>query len=180
MASEDPQHRPPTSPLRRSEWSAKDNLKRILWGLCRPFWWAIPSARPPLIRIFGGDVGRRVTIADRVAVEIPWNIEIGDRVRIEAGAILYSLGPITIDDDAVIDRGAHLCAGSHDHTDPGFSLLRTPIHVGRGCIVGAESFVAPGVELGDGVSVAPRAVVVKSVRAGVAVGGNPAREESTG
>ena len=155
-----------------------DNLKRILWGLCRPLWWAFPAARPSMIRLFGGRVGSGVAIGDRVAVEIPWNVIIGDRVRIEPGSILYSLGRISIDKDAVIDRGAHLCAGSHDHSDPGFALLRTPIHIGSGCVVGAESFIAPGVSMGDRASVAPRAVVVMSVPAGVVVAGNPAREES--
>lgn len=132
-----------------------------------------------MIRIFGGRVGRGVAIGDRVAVEIPWNISLGDRVRIESGSILYSLGRINIATDAVIDRGAHLCAGSHDHADPGFRLLRTPIEIGIGCVVGAEAFIAPGVSIGDGASVAPRAVVIKSVRSGVAVEGNPAREEPT-
>lgn len=134
--------------------------------------------RPSLIRMFGGRVGHGVQIGDRVAVEIPWNLSLGNKVRIESGAILYSLGAIDIGDETVIDRGAHLCAGSHDHTDPGFALLRSPILVGRQCVVGAESFVGPGVVLGDRVSIAPRSVVFKAVASGLSVGGNPAREDA--
>jgi putative colanic acid biosynthesis acetyltransferase WcaF len=168
----------PTSPLRRSEWSPIDNLKRVLWGLCRPLWSMAPTLRPPLLRIFGGRVGHGVQIGDRVAVEIPWNLSVGDKVRIEAGAILYSLGKIQVGDEVVIERGAHLCAGSHDHTDPGFSLLRSPILVGRQCIIGAESFIGPGVVLGDRVFIAPRAVVFKAIASDVSVSGNPAREDA--
>ena len=175
--SERPHEAAATAPLRRSEWSAFDNLKRILWGLTKPVWVLVPAMRAPLLRCFGGRVGRNVRLARRVAIEIPWKVSLGDEVVIREGVILYSLGTIEIGERVQLDRGVHVCAGSHDHTDPGFPLRTDPIRIGAGSIVGAESFIAPGTTIGEMARVRPRSVVVRSIPAGSVVAGNPARVE---
>jgi putative colanic acid biosynthesis acetyltransferase WcaF len=94
---------------------------------------------------------------------------VGDR------AILYALGPITIGANATVSQGAHLCAGSHDLTETHRPLVKPPITIGDGAWVAADAFVGPGVTIGAGAVVGARTVVVKDVKEGWLVVGNPAR-----
>jgi putative colanic acid biosynthesis acetyltransferase WcaF len=163
-------------PLRRSAWSARQRAIRLLWTLLGvPLWRLTPPLRAPLIRVFGGRVGRRCRLAASVQVAIPWNLSIGDDVEIGPRVILYSLGPISLGDGVVIDYRAHLCAGTHDLTDSRFPLLRPPIEIGAGTFIGIDAYVGPDVTLGRGCRVWPRASVYRSFQSGVELRGNPAR-----
>ena len=94
---------------------------------------------------------------------------IGERVRV------YNLGAIAIGPHSVVSQDAHLCAGTHDYTQPHLPLQRPPINIGNGVWVCADAFIGPGVTIGDNSVVAARAVVTKDVPPGVVVGGNPAQ-----
>lgn len=161
---------------RKTPWTLKENIARVIWMTFGTVAWKLlPPARSALIRLFGGKVGRACRFASGVEVTIPWNVTIGDNVRVREGAVIYSLGPITIGNDCVLDTRAHLCAGTHDMTDPTFPLVKPPITLGKGCFVGIDAYIAPDVELGDGCRVWPRASVYKSAPPGVCLKGNPAR-----
>jgi putative colanic acid biosynthesis acetyltransferase WcaF len=149
---------------------------RLAWSvLARPLWAMAPELRPWLLRKFGGQVGRNCAFAGSVEITIPWHVRCGDNVTIGERVILYGLGPITIGDDTVIDYRAHLCAGTHDMTDSRFPLLKTPITIGRSCLIGVDAYIGPGVVLGDGCRVWPRASVYKSAAFGTCLRGNPAK-----
>lgn len=161
---------------RKTPWTLKQNIARTVWmTFGKIAWMALPRLRPSLIRLFGGDVGKNCVFAGSVEVTIPWNVSIGDNVRVRHGAIIYSLGDITIGDNCVLDARAHLCAGTHDMSDPSFPLVKLPITIGSRCILGIDSYIAPGVELGDDCHVWPRASVYKSFPSGSSVRGNPAQ-----
>jgi putative colanic acid biosynthesis acetyltransferase WcaF len=70
---------------------------------------------------------------------------------------------------------AHVCAGTHDLSDPALPLLRPPVSIEDGVWVGTEAFIGPGVRIARGAIVGARAVVVKDVASLDIVGGNPAR-----
>ncbi len=91
--------------------------------------------------------------------------------------LLYSLGRITLGDGVTLDRRAHLCAGTHDFTDPNFPLLRPPISVGAGSLIGIDAYIGPDVSLGERCVVHPRASVYRSFGAGAVLRGNPAKDE---
>jgi putative colanic acid biosynthesis acetyltransferase WcaF len=161
---------------RKTPWTLKENIARVMWMTFGAVAWKLlPPARSTLIRIFGGKVGRACRFGSRVEVTIPWNVTIGDNVRVREGAIIYSLGPITIGDHSVLDSRAHLCAGTHDMTDPTFPLVKPPITLGKRCFIGIDAYVAPDVELGDDCRVWPRTSVYKSAPEGTCLKGNPAR-----
>lgn len=171
----------PPPPARRSVWTPREKLVRLAWGtLARPVWLLFPAARPRLIRLFGGQVGKNCAFAASVEVTIPWHVRCGDNVRVGERAILYGLGPITIGDNTVIDYRAHLCAGTHDMTDSRFPLLKTPVTIGRDCLIGIDAYIGPGVELGDGCRVWPRASVYKSATPGTCLRGTPAKSFDPG
>jgi len=164
------------APKRRSVWTPKQKLVRALWGtLGRCVWVTIPSARASILRLFGGRVGVRCQLARDVDIVVPWNITLGDDVIIEDRVILYSLGPIVIGDGCVIDCKAHLCAGTHDMTDPMFPLIKPPITLGQGCFVGFDAYIGPEVVLGDQTIVHARSSVYRSTEPGSEWRGNPAK-----
>lgn len=163
-------------PARRSVWTTREKGVRIVWAtLGRVAWVLIPACRPGLIRLFGGRAGRGCSIARSVDILIPWNVRLGDNVRVGERVILYGLGPITIGSGTVIDYRAHLCAGTHDMTDSRFPLIKPPITVGAGCFIGLDAYIGPEVVLGDGCRVWPRASVYRSFGAGMELRGNPAK-----
>lgn len=167
---------PHPPPARRSVWTTREKLVRIVWAtLGRLIWIPFPGLRPALIRLFGGRVGPGCSIARSVDILIPWHVRLGSNVSIGDRVILYGLGPIEIGDGTVIDYRAHLCAGTHDMTDSRFPLIKPPITVGRGCFIGLDAYVGPDVRLGDGCIVWPRASVFKSFAAGTELSGNPAK-----
>lgn len=163
-------------PLRRSTWTRKEKIIRVIWETAaRVIWRMFPGSRSRLIRLFGGVVGSDCVFASNANITIPWNLTIGDRVRVGEWVDLYSLGMITIGSGAVIDMKAHLCAGSHDFTDMRFPLTRPTITVGSDTLIGIDAYIGPGVSIGDRCVVHPRASVYKDVQSDTEVIGNPAR-----
>ena len=163
------------------KWSRHEQLGRVLWALVRPLFSLSPRPlwgwawRRALLRMFGARVGSKAHICPGVKIFIPWNLNLGEACTIGDRAILYALGPITIGDRATVSQGAHLCAGTHDVDDPARPLLKPPIHIGEDAWICADSFIGPGVTVGDGAVVGARAVVMKDVGEGCIVAGNPAR-----
>ena len=169
-----------TEPPRKSPYSVRARIGRLAWGATSFLLWsntprAASGIRVALLRLFGAKVGRGVQLDPSVKVEIPWNLTIGDNVRVCRRAILYCLGPITIGDGTLIGPHAHLCAGTHDFTDPRFTLLRQPITIGRGCVIQTAAFVAPSTTVGDGAVLEPRACLYSDAEEGAIYEGNPAR-----
>ena len=167
-------------PPRRSPWSKKALMIRVLWGISEFLFWK-PSPvcawgfRAWLLRLFGAKIGRGVRIHPSVKVIIPWNITLEDRVRVHERAILYALGEICIGEGSEIGPMSHLCAGTHDFTCPEFTLIREPIHLGSRCILGAGSFVAPNVTLGSKTVLMPRSAMYSCSEPGTCYQGNPAK-----
>jgi putative colanic acid biosynthesis acetyltransferase WcaF len=161
------------------KYSRSQNLRRILWACTRPlFSW---SPRPFfawrrfLLRAFGARIGRHVHVYSSAIVTMPWNLEIGDWSSVGEDALIYNLGRVTIGAKVTISHRAHLCAGSHDHTQPRLPLLKLPITVEDQAWICAGAFVGPNVTIGEGSVVGACAVVVRAVPPWVIVIGNPSR-----
>lgn len=166
-----------------SKYSSREKIARALWVLFlplfrlspRPFW----GWRRWLLRRFGALVGRQVHVYPTVRIALPWNLVLQDSCAIGDRAILYALGSINIGARATVSQGAHLCAGTHDISDPTRPLLKLPIRIGDDTWICADAFIGPGVVVGDRAIVGARAVAMKDVRAGAIVVGNPARQIGT-
>lgn len=154
-------------------------LRRVLWGAGAVlFRWTprlLYGVRNALLRLFGAEVGRNVRIHPRATVYFPWNLSIGDWSSVGEDALIYNLGPVTIGEQVTVSQRAHLCAGTHDASDPAMPLQKPPISVDDQAWVCADAFVGPGVTVGEGAVVGARAVAVNDVEAWTIVGGNPAR-----
>ncbi|MCU0598379.1 MAG: hypothetical protein MUE70_03850 [Desulfobacterales bacterium] len=160
------------------KYSPKELFARILWGLAQPFFKYSPRTffgwRRFLLRLFGATVGRQVNIYNSAVIYMPWNLEIGDWSAIGEHACVYNLGKIAIGEKVTISQRAHLCAGTHDYTDPSMPLLKPPVEIRDQAWVAADAFVGPGVVIGQGAVVGARAVAVKDVEPWSVVAGNPA------
>ena len=161
-----------------SPFPLSNRLRRSLWNLV----WLLffrPSARPLhgwrrwLLRVFGARVGRGVHVYPGVRIWAPWNLELGDACGVGDGAILYSQGRIRLGAGAVVSQGAHLCAGTHDHEQPGFPLVTRPITVGDRAWLAAECFILPGVTIHEGAVIGARSVVTKDMPAWTVCAGHP-------
>ncbi|KFE33442.1 transferase [Thioclava atlantica] len=160
-------------------WSRREQLGRVAWWVAWPLFGFSPRVfwgwRRWLLRRFGAKVGTEAHVYPSVRISIPWNITLGTQCAVGDRAILYALGPIVIGNRATVSQGAHLCAGTHDLTQPHRPLVKPPITIGDDAWVATEAFVGPGITVGAGAVAGARAVVVKDVEGGWIVAGNPAR-----
>jgi len=116
-----------------------------------------------------------VHIHPSVNIAIPWNVVVGDFTSIGDRANLYSLGPITVGANTTVSQGAHLCAGTHDHTRADLPLVKSPICIEDGVWICADAFVGPGVTVGSHAIVAARAALMADAPPWMIVGGVPAK-----
>jgi putative colanic acid biosynthesis acetyltransferase WcaF len=129
-------------------------------------WWLPARLRPPLLRLFGAEIGDQVFIRHRVRVLWPWKLSIGDHSWIGEDVWLLNLEPISIGRDVCVSQAVFLCTGSHDMKSPTFEFDNAPIRVGDSVWVGAQATVLRGVTIGRGAVVAAKCRVSSDVPAG--------------
>lgn len=141
-------------------------LKRLQnmmdWAILEPF--APRKLRPALMRKMGCKVGKGCFI--------------GDHVRIDQG----HADMITIEDGVSVASGTRLLCHQRDFTEyfvgSDYNKLRysiNPIVLRKGCLVGMESFVMPGVEIGEGAIIGAGSLVTKDIPAWTIATGRPAK-----
>ncbi len=57
---------------------------------------------------------------------MPWNLEVGDLSSIGENVLIYNLGKVNIGSKTTISHRAHLCAGTHDYTNPILTTRKSP------------------------------------------------------
>lgn len=161
------------------KYSNKELIIRVIWGIGKSFFTISPRTsfkfRNSLLMLFGAKIGNSVHIYPSAIIYMPWNLTIGDNSAIGEDALIYNLGKITIGNNATISHRAHLCAGTHDYSDPTLPLLKPPINIRDNAWVCAQAFIGPGVTINEGAVVGAAAVVTKDVEAWTVVAGNPAK-----
>ena len=103
---------------------------------------------------------------------------IGDNVRIDTG----HSDMITLEDSVSVAGGTRLLCHQRDFSDYcvgddymklGYTIK--PIVLKKGCLVGMESFVLPGVTVGEGAVVGAGSLVTKDIPAWTVATGRPAK-----
>ena len=120
--------------------------------------------RPMLMRRMGCHVGK--------------GCYIGEFVRIDQG----HADMITVEDGVSIAAGTRLLCHQRDftHYHVGSDYMKLgytikPIVLKKGCLVGMESFVMPGVTIGEGAIVGAGSLVTKDIPAWTVAAGRPAK-----
>lgn len=128
-----------------------------------------------LLRRFGAEVGKGAIIRPTVRTQFPWKVKIGDYAWVGDDVVLYSLGPITIGEHAVISQRSYLCTGSHHAGQIDFPIFHRPIEIEPECWIATDVFVGPGVRIGRGTVVGARSSVFRDLPSGKLCLGSPAR-----
>ncbi|MBQ6749715.1 MAG: acyltransferase [Bacteroidaceae bacterium] len=120
--------------------------------------------RPAIWRALGCKVGK--------------NVHIGHQVRIDFG----NAERITVEDDVLIANGVTLLCHIRDMKNYhlGMKVTEQPmkygdIHLGKGCYIGINATILPGVHIGEGAVIGSCALVTKDVPAWTIATGVPAR-----
>lgn len=113
----------------------------------------VPSmgVKRALLRLTGMNIGSDTSIALGVQFDIffPENIEIGENTIIGYGATILA----------------------HEFLVKGLKI--GPVKIGSNVLVGANSTVLAGIEIGDGATISAMSLVNKSIKAGEFAGGVP-------
>lgn len=161
------------------KYSKKELLLRVFWGVGKVVFLFSPRPcfgfRRIWLRLFGATIGKEVNIYPSAKIYFPWNLVIGDYSAISEWALVYNLGKVTIGKRSTISHRAHICAGTHDYTDPALPLIKPPIEIGDEVWVCADSFIGPGVNVRSGSVIGGASVVTKDVESWTVVAGNPAK-----
>lgn len=162
------------------KYSWREQLRRVLWSVGQ---YAIRlSPRPcfawrrAVLRLFGAKIGRDVHLYPSTRIYMPWNVRIGDWSALGEDVFIYSLGSVSIGACVALAYRSHVCAGTHDFSDPALPLLKPPVVIEDSAWIGTEAFIGPGATVHTGAIVAARAVVIKDVPSFHVVAGNPARQ----
>ncbi|RKD87725.1 LbetaH domain-containing protein [Mangrovibacterium diazotrophicum] len=131
--------------------------------------------RTSLLKLFGADMPFRVMIYPSCKIHAPWNLRIGKYACIGPNTEIYNKAFIDIGANTVISQGAFLCSASHDISKKLLPLVSQPITIADQAWIAADTFIGPGVTVGQGAVVGARSAVFKDVEAWVVVGGNPAK-----
>jgi putative colanic acid biosynthesis acetyltransferase WcaF len=133
-----------------------------------------PSAlRTCLLRLFGAKVGRGVYWKPRVNIHIPWKLEVGDHALFGEEVFILNFETVVVGEQACISQRAFICTGNHDFTDIRMRYRNRPIRIGAGAWIGAQVFVAPGVDVGREAVATAGSVVLRDLPAATVCSGNP-------
>lgn len=113
-------------------------------------------------------------------------IELGNRVVIRPGTMLFadprntSDGEILIEDDVMLGSGVHIYVANHRFDNPGLPIIdqghmpSKTVILRKGCWIGANAIILAGVEVGENAVVGAGSVVTKNVPAKCLALGSPA------
>ncbi len=132
------------------------------WSILEPF--EPRKLRPFILRRMGCKVGKGCFMGDYVRIDTshPDMITIEDNVSIASGSRLLCHQRDFSD----------FCVGD-DYMKLGYVVK--PIVLKKGCLVGMESFVMPGVTIGEGAIVGAGSLVTKDIPAWTIAAGRPAK-----
>jgi putative colanic acid biosynthesis acetyltransferase WcaF len=143
----------------------------ILFRLC-PF--SFSSLKCAVLRWFGAQIGRGVTLKPQVKITFPWKLTVGDYVWLGEECWLLNLEPIIIGNHVCVSQRVFLCTGSHNFKSPTFDLITRPIKLADGAWIGAGAWIGPGVTVGTQAVLTAQSVASKDLEANGIHRGNPA------
>jgi putative colanic acid biosynthesis acetyltransferase WcaF len=128
-----------------------NTVKRTLWYFCNAH--ILKSAMPfmsikiVLLKLFGAQIGKGLTLKPHVSIKYPWNLSIGDHVWIGENVWIDNLGKVKIGNNVCISQGALILSGNHDYSKVSFDLMVKDITIEEGAWIGAKSIVCQGVTI---------------------------------
>lgn len=155
-------------------------VRRIAWLLvshtvyrCFPTVY-LRSIRNLILRAFGCSIPLKTLVYPSCRIYAPWLLSVGRNSCIGPRTEIYNKAPVTIGDNSVVSQGTFLCTASHDISCLMLPLVTKPINIGDNVWLAADTFIGPGVSVGDGAVLGARAALFKDLAPWSVAGGNPA------
>lgn len=126
-------------------------------------------------RFAGIKLGRGAAIHMGAKFFQPKNISVGEGSILGDHIFMDGRATLTIGKQTDIASDVMIYNSEHDLSDPNFSAVDEPVHIGDYVFIGPRSIILPGVTIGDGAIIAAGAVVTKDIPKGVIAGGVPAK-----
>lgn len=166
--------------LRPTDITTSCRARRALWGLVfHTIYRFSPNFLHPwrrmLLRLFGAHIGIGAHPYPRAKVWAPWNLTMEQYSCLANDVDCYCVTKVTIRRNAIVSQYSYLCTASHDYETADFRLVSAPIVINPSVWVGADCFIGPGVEVGEGAIIGARSTVIRDVPPQALVVGNPAR-----
>ena len=119
------------------------------------------------------EFGTNIIIDDFVLIYAKKKIKIGNHVHIASFTSITGGESFTMEDFSGLSSGVRIFTGSEDFQEWGFgnptidekyrNTKRAPVHIGKFCVIGANSVILPGVTVGEGATVGACSVVTKNL-----------------
>ena len=167
-------------PVQKSQLPMKVKPLMHLWAIVQAtlFAWS-PNCcrgfRRLLLRAFGARLSPTASIHNKARIDCPWNLEMDDFASIGEHAWIYALDRIRIGSRSCVGQRVLLITGTHDHSDPAFSLITKPITIGDGVWLAVGAKVLPGITLHNYCVVGAGSIVTKDMPEMMVCAGNPCR-----
>ncbi|MGO9484240.1 MAG: WcaF family extracellular polysaccharide biosynthesis acetyltransferase [Rhodomicrobium sp.] len=129
-----------------------------------------------LLRLFGAQIGNRVTIKPGVRIKFPWRLIVASDVWIGENVWIDNLAEVRLEANSCLSQGAYLCTGSHDWTSNSFDLMVKPIVIGESAWIAAKAMVGPGVIVHERAVLTMGSVATSVMAPGCIFQGVPARK----
>jgi putative colanic acid biosynthesis acetyltransferase WcaF len=160
--------------------TASCRARRLLWGLVFHSVYRfspnfLHSWRRMLLRMFGAKIAGGAHPYPNAKIWAPWNLTMENNSCLANDVDCYCVVKVTLGCNAIVSQYSYLCAASHDYETDDFHLMSGPILIHSSVWVGADCFIGPGVEVGEGAVIGARSTVVRDVPPQAVVVGNPAR-----
>lgn len=164
----------------RDEYNKFSSERTMCRSLCHKFNHTKPSSKAAenVLNKVMPNVDITATILPPIMCDYGDKVVIGKNSFVFPGVSFLDVANITIGENVIIYPNVMLATVYHP-IEPKKRSTRCfyarPIVVGNDVVIGANSVINPGVEIGDGALILPGSVVTTSVEAGVCVGGIPAK-----
>ena len=96
-------------------------------------------------------------------------VKIGNRVYLDRSVFIDTLGPVIIEDEAVLTKGVIIL--THSRKQP---CIR-PVLIKKGAFIGVNSIILGGITIGAGAIIGAGSIVTHDVPDHAVVAGNPAK-----
>jgi len=127
-----------------------------------------------LLRLFGAQIGKGVTIKPSVNIKYPWLLKIGDHCWIGEKVWIDNLVQVTLGSNVCLSQGALLLTGNHNYKKSTFELITGEIKLEDGVWIGAQATVCPGILCGSHAMLKVKSVATSDLEPWGIYQGNPA------